>query len=94
MKARPVLIVWLLLMLLLGVELLAAWMPGGSFLAPFVGIGMAILVAMTFMGLPGTPGVGAIFAVAGIFWLCVLMGLGSLDSATRHDVPVSVRTEP
>lgn len=55
---------------------------------------MALIVSMTFMRLASTGGTAAIFAMAGVFWLCILIGVGSLDFATRHDVPVSMRTEP
>ena len=33
-----------------------------------------------------------IFALAGVFWLAVMLGLGSLDAFTRTDVPVAMRT--
>jgi hypothetical protein len=55
---------------------------------------MVIIVSMTFMRLARAPDVASAFALAGVFWLAVLMGLGSLDPATRHDMPVAVRTVP
>lgn len=84
MRARAVLGVWLLLLALLGLEFAA-----GSFGAPIVAGGMAVVVALTFMRLARTPGVPGAFALAALFWLVVLLGLGSLDSATRHDIGVA-----
>jgi len=55
---------------------------------------MAITVAMTFMRLPSAPGTATVFVLSGVFWLCILLGLGSMDSATRHDIGVTMRTEP
>jgi cytochrome c oxidase subunit IV len=85
---------WLLLMVLLGIEFAVAKLHGGSLAAPFFGLGMAVLVAMTFMRLPGAPTLAAVFVMAGMFWLAVLIGLGGLDPATRHDIPVSMPKPP
>jgi hypothetical protein len=46
------------------------------------------------MRLPGAPTLAAVFVVAGMFWLAVLIGLGGLDPATRHDIPVSTPKPP
>ena len=79
-------LVWLLLLALLGAELLLARSGAGRGLVPIVGVGMALIVALTFMRLGGSRGLVPIVALAGAFWLCVMLGLGSLDSATRHDM--------
>ena len=88
MKPVPVALVWLLLLALLAAEFLLARLPGTRGLVPFIGIGMAALVALTYMRLGNSQGLTPVFAVAGVFWLCVMLGLGSLDSFTRHDIPV------
>lgn len=88
MKPAAVVAVWLLLLALLAVEFLFSWLPGARSVVPFIGIGMAVLVALTFMRLGSSRGLMPVFAVAGVFWLCVMLGLGSLDAFTRHDIPV------
>jgi cytochrome c oxidase subunit 4 len=85
--ARRGLLVWLLLVLLLGVEVLASRSAVTARLVPVIGVAMAALVAMTFMRLGRTRGLAAIFALAGVFWLAVMLGLGGLDPVTRHDKP-------
>ena len=90
----PTVLVWLALLAMVGVELLLARLPSVRAAVPFVGIGMALLVALTFMRLGSSRGLVPVFALAGAFWLCVMLGLGSLDSFTRHDMPATMRTEP
>ena len=93
MNGIPVLIVWLALMLGLAAELVAAWL-GVQAITPSIGISMALLVAVTFMRLASSRGLVPIFAVAGVFWLCVLLALGGLDAATRTNITVVQRTLP
>lgn len=87
MSTFQVILTWLGLVALLAVEFFLANVPGLRFLVPFIGIFMAILVALTFMRLASDRGLVPVFAIAGLFWLCVLLGLGTLDSFTRHDIP-------
>ena len=94
MRLGATILVWALLLVLLGAELGAAYLPGGRFLTVAIGVGMAVLVSMTFMRLPNTGGLSAMFAMAGAFWLAVLLATGALDPATRHDIPAPQRTEP
>lgn len=47
------------------------------------------VVALSFMRLRAGGALTTVFAVAGVFWLRVMMGLGSMDPATRTDIPVS-----
>ena len=86
MRTVPVILTWLLLLLLLAAEFLAARLPATAPAVPFIGLGMAVIVALTFMRLGSSRGLMPIFAVAGTFWLCVMIGLGSMDSFTRHDI--------
>ncbi len=94
MSPLATIVTWLGLVVLVGVELLLASFSATRGIVPFVGIGMALLVALTFMRLGSSRGLVPVFALAGAFWLCVMLGLGSLDSFTRHDMPVSARTQP
>jgi hypothetical protein len=94
MRLRSVILTWSSLLILLAVEFFARALPAGGTAALFIGLGMVIIVSMTFMRLARAPDVASAFALAGVFWLAVLMGLGSLDPATRHDMPVAVRTVP
>jgi hypothetical protein len=82
------LLVWLLLLALLGVELAVNGMHGGGTLTPMIGLAMAALVGFGFMRPRAAPRLAAVFALAGIFWLAVLLGLGGLDQATRHDIRI------
>lgn len=94
MRLGRALLVWLLLMALLAVEFALSMFAASRPVVPFVGIGMAAIVALTFMRLGSARGLPAVFAVAGMFWLAVLLGLGSLDPLTRHDVPVARTVQP
>ena len=91
MKPAPALLVWLALVLGVAAEILAARL-GWPGVAPFIGIALAVLVALTFMQLGSSTGLVPVFALVGVFWLCVLLGLGGLDAATRTDVPVPQHT--
>ena len=84
---RGPMIVWLVLALLLAVELLATLMHASILPLP-IGIIMACVVAVCFMNLRRSSPLSRIFAVAGVFWLLVLLGLGAMDPLTRTDVPV------
>ncbi len=88
MNLLPTLLVWAILMLALGVELLLAAIPAGRGFVPILGVASAVLVAMTFMRLASSRGLGPVFALASVFWLIVMLGMGSLDSFTRSDIPV------
>ena len=81
-------LLWLLLLVLAAIEFGVGHLKGGGGATPFIGLLMAVLVAVGFMRLREAPGLAAVFALAGVFWICVLMGLGSMDPATRHDIPV------
>lgn len=86
-------LVWLLLLALIVVEFALAFVPAARAAVPFIGIAAAAVVALTFMRLGSSRGLTPIFAIAGVFWLCVLFGLGTLDPFTRHDVPAPTLTE-
>ena len=73
--------IWLLLILLLALEVAV-----GGTAAMASGAIMAVVVALTYMRLWQTNGVPRAFALAAVFWLTVLLGMGGMDAATRHDV--------
>lgn len=79
--------VWLILMLLLGLQFLVRGVA-----AMAIGGAMATFVALTYMRLVKTGGTASAFAIAAAFWLMVMFGLGSMDPATRHDVAVARQT--
>ncbi len=88
MRTLWTVLVWLVLLGLLALEVVAAYLPAIRGATPFIGIGMAVLVALTFMRLGSSRGLVPLFALAGVFWIVVMLGLGSLDSFTRRDIPV------
>ncbi len=88
MSLLSTVLIWLGLLLLLAMEFAAAYSPMLRRVVPFIGLGMAILVALTFMRLGSSRGLVPIFAVAGVFWICVMIGLGGLDPFTRHDIQI------
>ena len=84
---------WVLLLALLGAQVAAAlahagWVAG--LLAPV----MIGLVAFLFMDLGRASPLSRIFALAGLFWLVILVGLTSVDFLARHDYPAPVLTRP
>ena len=85
---------WLLLLLLGAAEFGASFLPLPRSLRPLVmipGVLMIILVAVRFMEVRKGPALIRAFAVAAMFWLFVLLALGSIDPLTRKDywTPVS-----
>jgi cytochrome c oxidase subunit IV len=86
---RGPLITWLVLILLLAAELLTTLTHFGVLSLP-IGIVMACAVAMFFMHLRRSSPLSRIFVAAGVFWLLVLLGLGTIDPLTRTNYPVSV----
>jgi len=85
-RLRPLLITWLLLLLLGGIELAAAYLPLPRAWRPLImmpGVLMVIAVAVNFMEVRRGPVIVRAFAVAGLFWLFILLALGSADPLTR-----------
>ena len=73
-------------MLLLGVSVLTAYLPLGSW-HPLANFGIAVLqatiVLAVCMRLREPPAIKRVFAGAGFFWLIFLFGLGAIDYLTR-----------
>jgi len=55
---------------------------------------MVAAVGTLFMQVGKGPTVIRLFAVAGLLWLTILLGLGSLDPLTRTDYPVQAAVIP
>ena len=81
---------WLALVALGAIELAGAFIPFGRSYRPLLllpALGMVALVAFMFMGVRSGPAIVRIFAIAGIFWLTILLGLGMMDPLTRALYP-------
>ena len=91
------LLVWLAIVLLLGTELGLSYLHighafGGSLLA-LAGI-TVLLVGFGFMHVRKSGRLAGFFALAAMFWLLTLLGLGSMDPMTRTEHPVRVTIYP
>jgi hypothetical protein len=82
---------WAFLMALAGGEFVVSGMqmamPSRPVLLFFAGA-MVFTVAMVFMRLASAPVVAKGFAIAGVFWLIVLLGFSAADMLTRSWYPV------
>ncbi|WP_063958276.1 cytochrome C oxidase subunit IV family protein [Bradyrhizobium manausense] len=77
---------WLALLALLALTVALAYLPlgaGNGVVALTIGTIKAGLVAAIFMELRHRGGLTLIFAGAGLFWLGILLWLGSMDFLTR-----------
>jgi cytochrome c oxidase subunit IV len=77
---------WLGLLVLLALTVILAYAPlgaGNAVVALSIGTIKAGLVAAVFMELRYRSGLTLIFAGAGMFWLGILLWLGSMDFLTR-----------
>jgi cytochrome c oxidase subunit 4 len=85
--------IWLVLLFLGAAELAASYLPLPRGWRPLVMLPGVLMVGVLAVGCMevrrGTVLVRA-FAVAGLFWLVVLLGLGSVDPLTRKEYPVPV----
>jgi cytochrome c oxidase subunit 4 len=76
------------LLLLLAVEFGASFLPMDRAARPLVlipAVLMAGTVGTMFMEVGRGPQIVRLFATAGLLWLAILLGLGSLDPMTRTD---------
>ena len=82
---------WGLLLVLLAVEFGASFLSLTRSARPVLlipAVLMAAAVGTVFMQVARGPTVVRLFAIAGLLWLSILLGLGSLDPMTRTDYPV------
>ena len=87
--AKRIWICWAALLLLLAITTGAAFLPLGPFniaVALAIAAAKALLVLLFFMELVRSSGLVRAFAVAGFFWLLILLALTSADYLTRRDV--------
>jgi cytochrome c oxidase subunit 4 len=90
-ELKPLLCAWLLLIVLGCVEFVASYLHLPREFRPLImvpGVLMVVAVALAFMEVRRGPVLVRAFAVAGLFWLLVLLGLGSADPLTRTDYRV------
>lgn len=77
---------WVFLLILGVVEFGAAQASFAPSLRPLLmlpALCMVAIVGVMFMELPRGPGINRIFAIAALFWLTILLGLGMMDPLTR-----------
>jgi cytochrome c oxidase subunit 4 len=82
---------WLLLLVLAAAEFGGSHLPLPRGLRPLLlvpSVLMAATVALLFMRIRSSPGIARGFAIAGLFWLTILLGLGMMDPLTRAIYPV------
>lgn len=83
---RNLLLAWLVLMVLLAIELGASFLPLDRSVRPLVLIPAVFMIGVVgtiFMEVERGPDIVRLFAAASLLWLCILLGLGSLDPMTR-----------
>jgi cytochrome c oxidase subunit 4 len=84
--SRTLIGAWLSLLALLALTVTLAYVPlgaGNALAALAIGTTKARLVAAIFMELRHRSGLTLVFAGAGLFWLGILLYLGSMDFLTR-----------
>lgn len=87
-RLRRLAVALLLLLVLLAMEFGASFLPLGRAARPLVLIPSMLMVGIigaVFMEVGQGPAIVRLFAVAGLLWLSILLGLGSLDPMTRTD---------
>lgn len=88
---RHILFCWVALLVLGALECAAAFLPMPPSFHPLLllpSLGMVALVGVMFMGVRKAPDIARGFAIAALFWLTVLLGLGMMDPLTRTVYPV------
>lgn len=83
--------IWLGLLLLLGVEIIGALTHQPWFAAVAAPL-MIALVAFGYMRLRAETPLSRIFAIAGLFWLAIMLSLGNLDFIVRRNLPAPQTT--
>jgi cytochrome c oxidase subunit 4 len=84
---RRIILVYAALLALLSLTATATLLPAGPWSTPIaLGIATAkvMLISIYFMRLREQSGLIRLFAVAGLFWLAILMGLTLADFFTRN----------
>lgn len=84
---------WIALMLLWGLEFGLSFVhmsPSIRSVLLIVAAGMVLVVGLVFMHVGRGPTIVRGFAVVAIFWIIVLLGLGSMDPLTREQYSTRV----
>jgi cytochrome c oxidase subunit 4 len=87
-RFRNLVLAWMILLVLLATEFSTSFLSLARSARPMVLIPAVVMVAavgIVFMQVTRGPTVVRLFAVAGLLWLSILLGLGSLDPMTRTD---------
>ncbi len=84
---------WAGLMLLLGIEVVGA-ISNAGWIAWAAAPLMVTLVVGIFMHIARASALSRIFAITGLFWVAILLCLGSVDFFARKDIPTPMRTQP
>src|SRR3569833_2858905 len=95
--AKRIWLCWAGLLLLLALTTGAAFLPLGRLnvaVALAIAVAKALLVLLFFMELRRSTGLARAVAVAGFFWLLILLALTSADYLTRRDVSVPWQAAP
>jgi caa(3)-type oxidase subunit IV len=82
--------IWLALLALAGLEFGASVLPIGAEARPLLMLpaaAMVTLVALGYMRLAAAPDLARGFAIAGVFWLTILLCLAMADPLTRAIYP-------
>jgi cytochrome c oxidase subunit 4 len=90
---RALLISWFALLALLGLTVFLAYQPLGAlntWIALAIAVIKALIVAAVFMELRESSGLTTAFAVAGLFWLGILLWLSGADFITRPQFPPAI----
>ena len=85
---------WVVLLVLLAIQFRASFLPFSPSLRPLLLVPSALMlaaVATMFMQIGRGPALVRVFAAAGLLWLTIMLGLGSLDPLTRTDYPVGTQ---
>jgi caa(3)-type oxidase subunit IV len=84
------LFIWFALLVVSGLEFGASFLPIPTDARPVLMLPaavMAALVVLGYMRLLSAPEIARCFAIAGVFWLTVLLGLAMMDPLTRAIYP-------
>ena len=87
---RALVLSWVSLLALLGLTVLVAYQPLGTFntiIALGIATVKALLIAAVFMELRERNGLMLAFAGAGFFWLSIMLWLAFSDYITRPSLP-------
>ena len=90
---RRLLLCWAALMLLAALEFGCATIHFDRPYRPLLllpALAMVALVALMFMRVRDGVAIVRVFAIAGLFWLTILLGLGMMDPLSRAIYPVGM----